>query len=123
MESKRLHSGRDGLVAPWSSGLPECGEPLTFPISSKARSCWRLPKSIPKPPLNLSHPFNLARQPDKRTAKMTKSKLIGFVATRKPAAARKFYEKTLGLTLASDDPFAVVFDSKGTMLRVEKVFP
>ncbi len=54
---------------------------------------------------------------------MTKSKLIGFVATRKPAAARKFYEKTLGLTLASDDPFAVVFDSKGTMLRVEKVFP
>ena len=49
------------------------------------------------------------------------SKAIGFVATTNPGKARTFYEKTLGLTLVSDDPFAVVFDVNGTMLRVQKV--
>jgi predicted enzyme related to lactoylglutathione lyase len=33
----------------------------------------------------------------------------------------KFYASTLGLTLISDDPFAIVFDANGTMLRVQKV--
>jgi catechol 2,3-dioxygenase-like lactoylglutathione lyase family enzyme len=49
------------------------------------------------------------------------AKIIGFVATQNPVSARKFYEKTLGLTLISDDPFAVAFDAGGTMLRVQKV--
>jgi len=49
------------------------------------------------------------------------SKIIGFVATRNPASARKFYEKTLGLGFISEDPFAVVFDVTGTMLRLQKV--
>jgi catechol 2,3-dioxygenase-like lactoylglutathione lyase family enzyme len=52
---------------------------------------------------------------------LTTSKVISFVATENPAAARKFYEETLGLTLISDDPFAIVFDANGTMLRVQKV--
>jgi catechol 2,3-dioxygenase-like lactoylglutathione lyase family enzyme len=52
---------------------------------------------------------------------MIKSKVIGFVATKHPASARRFYEKTLGLKLVVDDPFAVVFDANGTMLRVQKV--
>jgi catechol 2,3-dioxygenase-like lactoylglutathione lyase family enzyme len=52
---------------------------------------------------------------------MIKSKIISFVATQHPAKARKFYERTLGLALVSDDPFAVVFDANGTMLRVQKV--
>ena len=52
---------------------------------------------------------------------LNSSKVISFVATKNPASARKFYEKTLGLKLASDDPFALVFDAKGTMLRVQKV--
>lgn len=49
------------------------------------------------------------------------SKAICFVATQHPARARKFYEKTLGLTLVDDGPFALVFDANGTMLRVQKV--
>ena len=52
---------------------------------------------------------------------MVESKLISFVATQNPASALKFYQTTLGLTLISDDPFAIVFDVNGTMLRVQKV--
>ena len=49
------------------------------------------------------------------------SKIICFVATREPAKARVFYEAMLGLKFVSDDPFAIVFDADGTMLRVQKV--
>ena len=49
------------------------------------------------------------------------SKIISFVATKNPAIAREFYERTLGLSLVSDDPFALVFNVSGTMLRVAKV--
>lgn len=52
---------------------------------------------------------------------MNKSKVISFVATKNPAAALKFYAETLGLKRVSDDPFAIVFDANGTMLRVQKV--
>jgi catechol 2,3-dioxygenase-like lactoylglutathione lyase family enzyme len=52
---------------------------------------------------------------------MTKSKMISFVATQKPARALEFYTKSLGLQLVSDDPFAMVFDVNGVMLRVQKV--
>ena len=47
--------------------------------------------------------------------------IICFVATRNPVKARKFYEDTLGLKMVSDEPFALVFDANGTMLRVSKV--
>jgi catechol 2,3-dioxygenase-like lactoylglutathione lyase family enzyme len=49
------------------------------------------------------------------------NKLIAFVATRNPANAKIFYRDTLGLTLVSEDPFAIVFDANGTMLRVTPV--
>jgi predicted enzyme related to lactoylglutathione lyase len=52
---------------------------------------------------------------------MINAKIISFVATQNPVSARKFYEETLGLTFVSDDPFAIVFDANGTMLRVQKV--
>ena len=52
---------------------------------------------------------------------MTHSKIICFVATRDAASARKFYEGTLGLRCVHEDPFAIVFDVGGTMLRVQKV--
>jgi catechol 2,3-dioxygenase-like lactoylglutathione lyase family enzyme len=52
---------------------------------------------------------------------MSTSKIICFVATQRPEEARKFYETTLGLKFISDDPFAMVFDANGTMLRVQKV--
>jgi catechol 2,3-dioxygenase-like lactoylglutathione lyase family enzyme len=52
---------------------------------------------------------------------LANSKIISFVATQNPASALKFYQDTLGLSLVSDDPFATVFDVRGTMLRVQKV--
>ena len=53
---------------------------------------------------------------------MVKSKVIGFVATKNPAKARDFYEKSLRLRFVYEDEFAVVFDANGTMLRVQKVY-
>jgi len=48
--------------------------------------------------------------------------VIGFVATSDPDRARKFYRDTLGLPLVSEElPFALVFDTHGTMLRVTVV--
>jgi catechol 2,3-dioxygenase-like lactoylglutathione lyase family enzyme len=49
------------------------------------------------------------------------AKLIGFAATTNPASAKKFYKDILGLSLVEDNPFALVFDANGTMLRVQKV--
>jgi catechol 2,3-dioxygenase-like lactoylglutathione lyase family enzyme len=47
--------------------------------------------------------------------------LVAFVPTTNPAAAKAFYEGTLGLRLISEDPFALVFDANGTPLRVTTV--
>jgi catechol 2,3-dioxygenase-like lactoylglutathione lyase family enzyme len=44
--------------------------------------------------------------------------IIAFVATTDPRRAKAFYAKTLGLRFVSEDPFAVVFDAAGTMLRL-----
>ena len=52
---------------------------------------------------------------------MLNSKIISFAATKDAARALEFYAGTLGLKLVSDDPFALVFDANGTMLRVQKV--
>ncbi len=47
------------------------------------------------------------------------SKLVAFAATIDAVKARAFYEGVLGLRLVSDEsPFALVFDARGTMLRV-----
>ena len=47
--------------------------------------------------------------------------IIAFVATQQPERAKAFYSKVLGLRLAGDTSFALVFDAGGTMLRVVKV--
>ena len=47
--------------------------------------------------------------------------LIAFVSTKKPDRAKAFYGDVLGLRLLDDNPFALVFDAAGTMLRVSKV--
>jgi len=47
--------------------------------------------------------------------------LMAFVATTDAARAKSFYEDVLGLRLIADEPWAVVFDAHGTMLRVQKV--
>jgi catechol 2,3-dioxygenase-like lactoylglutathione lyase family enzyme len=52
---------------------------------------------------------------------LSSSPIIAFVATKDPARARAFYQDVLGLKLTADEPFALVFDASGTMLRVSKV--
>ena len=47
--------------------------------------------------------------------------LMAFVATAQPAIAMAFYQDTLRLPLIADEPFALVFNAHGTMLRVTKV--
>jgi catechol 2,3-dioxygenase-like lactoylglutathione lyase family enzyme len=47
--------------------------------------------------------------------------LTAFVATADAERAREFYERVLGLRLIADEPFALVFDANGTMLRISKV--
>jgi catechol 2,3-dioxygenase-like lactoylglutathione lyase family enzyme len=48
--------------------------------------------------------------------------LVAFIATGDPVRAKQFYGETLGLPLFSDElPFALVFDARGTMLRVTVV--
>jgi len=47
--------------------------------------------------------------------------VIAFLATRSPERAREFYEKILGFDLIADEEWALVFDVRGTMLRVQKV--
>lgn len=49
---------------------------------------------------------------------------VAFIPTTQPAAARRFYEKTLGLRFESADSFAIVFSvgpEPGIMLRVTTV--
>jgi catechol 2,3-dioxygenase-like lactoylglutathione lyase family enzyme len=49
---------------------------------------------------------------------------VAFIPTTRPAAARAFYEKTLGLRFESADSFAIVFSvgpEPGIMLRVTTV--
>lgn len=46
---------------------------------------------------------------------------ITFLATKHAEAAREFYGDVLGLTLVSDERFALVFDLAGSQLRIQKV--
>jgi catechol 2,3-dioxygenase-like lactoylglutathione lyase family enzyme len=47
--------------------------------------------------------------------------IVAFVPTRDPKRARAFYENVLDLQLVSEDPFALVFNANGIMLRVANV--
>ena len=47
--------------------------------------------------------------------------IVAFVPTRNPAQARAFFEGTLGLRFVSEDPFALVLDANGVMIRVANV--
>ncbi len=59
-----------------------------------------------------------AEEPKKGTSVLATKKIIAFVTTADPKAAKAFYQGTLGLKLLSEDNFAVVFDANGIMLRV-----
>jgi catechol 2,3-dioxygenase-like lactoylglutathione lyase family enzyme len=47
--------------------------------------------------------------------------LVALVGTADVARARPFYEGTLGLSVIAEDPYALVLDANGTMLRVTAV--
>jgi catechol 2,3-dioxygenase-like lactoylglutathione lyase family enzyme len=49
------------------------------------------------------------------------SEVVAFAATVSPDRAKEFYGRVLGLPLIADEPWALVFDAYGTMLRVQKV--
>lgn len=51
---------------------------------------------------------------------LTQDRIIAFGATTDPERARSFYQEVLGLTLVADEPYAIVFDCAGTMLRIQK---
>jgi len=50
-----------------------------------------------------------------------KQTLVAFVATTNAPRALAFYERTLGLSLVSSDPYALVFAANGLTIRVQKV--
>ena len=47
--------------------------------------------------------------------------LVAFVPTRDSKKAKSFYEGKLGLRFVSEDPFALVLEANGIMVRVSKV--
>jgi catechol 2,3-dioxygenase-like lactoylglutathione lyase family enzyme len=49
------------------------------------------------------------------------AELVAFVPSRDLERSRRFYVETLGLGFASQDSFALVLDSHGTMIRVTDV--
>jgi catechol 2,3-dioxygenase-like lactoylglutathione lyase family enzyme len=51
---------------------------------------------------------------------LTTAKIIAFVPIRDSQKSRPFYEGMLGLRFVSDDPFALVMESNGTMVRLAK---
>jgi catechol 2,3-dioxygenase-like lactoylglutathione lyase family enzyme len=51
---------------------------------------------------------------------LTNCRLAAFIATSRPDEAKTFYSDVLGLTLISDEQYALVFDANGTSLRVQK---
>jgi catechol 2,3-dioxygenase-like lactoylglutathione lyase family enzyme len=48
-------------------------------------------------------------------------RIVAFLATRAGRRARAFYENTLGLSVVSDDDYALALDAGGIMLRIQKV--
>lgn len=57
----------------------------------------------------------------KKPAGLGSCHLVAFVGVRHAARAEAFYRDVLGLRLASEDGFALVFNAHGTMLRVSIV--
>jgi catechol 2,3-dioxygenase-like lactoylglutathione lyase family enzyme len=51
---------------------------------------------------------------------LRENEAVYFLATTDVAAARVFFEGTLGLRLVADEHFALVFDLGGRMLRIAK---
>jgi catechol 2,3-dioxygenase-like lactoylglutathione lyase family enzyme len=47
-------------------------------------------------------------------------KIVAFLATTRPEESRKFFAEVLQLKLVEESPFAIVFEHRGTTLRIQK---
>ena len=54
-------------------------------------------------------------------ATLGQSSFVGFAMTAQPEAAAAFYRDILGLRLVEESEYALVFDSRGVRLRLQKV--
>jgi predicted enzyme related to lactoylglutathione lyase len=52
---------------------------------------------------------------------LSENNFVAFVATTDGCRARRFYGEVLGLKVVSDDPYAVVCEANGLLLRIQKV--
>lgn len=52
---------------------------------------------------------------------LASSDLMAFASTTDAARSTRFYRDVLGLELVEEQPYAVVFRSNGTILRIQKV--
>lgn len=52
---------------------------------------------------------------------MKLGKVMGFLPAKDFKHARSFFEDKLGLRFISEDPYALVMESNGTMIRIAKV--
>jgi len=52
---------------------------------------------------------------------LASEKVMAFLATTDGERAKEFFRDRLGLTYLSEDPFAIVFDLNGIMLRISPV--
>ena len=52
---------------------------------------------------------------------MRLGKVMGFLPTKDAKRARSFFEGKLGLRFVSEDPYALVMESNGTMIRIANV--
>jgi catechol 2,3-dioxygenase-like lactoylglutathione lyase family enzyme len=52
---------------------------------------------------------------------ISEAEVMGFIPTTDAVRARAFYEGVLGLRVVSDDPFALVVESNGTLIRIVKL--
>src|SRR5262249_27684537 len=51
---------------------------------------------------------------------LASSRIATFIAASDSAASKDFYENVLGLTVTSEDDWAIEFDSNGTSIRMQK---
>jgi len=54
---------------------------------------------------------------------LSNASVIAFTATSQPELAKEFYRDRLGLTLIEESPYALVFQSGATMIRVQLFEP
>ena len=104
------------VVCPWAATPP----------SGLARSAFRRRSSLRgEAPVRIDDPggFGNPTQQARQTKTLTMLKYnnaISFVAMLDRDTARRFYADVPGVPLVSDEPFALVFDLNGRMLRVAK---